>query len=178
MPLYYSIPVFLGSLTLMVFGSVLVSRALSRLGRQLHIPEHFLSFITALAADSPEISSTVVAMLSGQTDVGVGIAFGSNLFNLASLLGLTGIIAGNISVRRNAALLDGGVGVLFTGLAVMLAFGVVAVPVVAAASFVLVLLYAGLLGYLLIVSGNFQSQRAGSVFCSRPQPTHRNTERK
>jgi cation:H+ antiporter len=50
--------------------------------------------LTALSADAPEISSAVVAMLSGQTDVGVGVAFGSNIVYVASLLGITAVIAG------------------------------------------------------------------------------------
>lgn len=155
MPLYDSIPLFLGSLTLMIFGSVLVSRALSRLGPRLQIPEQMMGFITALAADSPEISSTVVAMLSGQKDVGVGVVFGSNLFNLAALLGLTAVIAGRISVRRNGALLDGGVGILITGLATILVLVGTAPPaVLAGLSLAILLLY----GYLLALRRN-QLQR-------------------
>ncbi len=126
MPLCYSIPVFLGSLALVVGGSVFLSRALGRLGRRLEISEQFLGFLTALGADSPEIASAVVAMLSGQTDVGVGVVFGSNLFNLASLLGLTALMAGRISVTRKTAILNGAVGVLVTGIAVALVLGIAA----------------------------------------------------
>ena len=145
MPLHISLPVFLGSLGLMIFGSVLVARALGRLGPRLNVPEQFMGFVTALAADSPEISSTVVAMLSGQTNVGVGVVFGSNLFNLASLLGITAVIAGRISVRRNAALLDGSVGLLVTGAAVLLVTGLLPAPIVAGFSFAVVLTYVYLL---------------------------------
>lgn len=123
MPLFYSIPLFLGSLALLLGGSVMLSRGLGRLGRRLSIPGQLLGFITALGADSPEISSTIVALLAGKTDVGVGVVFGSNLFNLAALLGLTAVIAGRISIRRNAVLLDGSVGVLVTGCAMLLVLG-------------------------------------------------------
>ena len=94
MPLFYSIFVFLGSLKLVIGGSMFLSRALGRLGPRLNIPEQLLGFITALGADSPEISAAVVSMISGQQDVAVGVVFGSNLFNLASLLGVTAVIAG------------------------------------------------------------------------------------
>jgi cation:H+ antiporter len=124
MPLYYSIPVFLASLAVVLGGSVFLSRLLGRLGSNFRIPEQFLGFIAAFGADSPEITSAVVAMISGQTNVGVGIVFGSNLFNLASLLGLAAVLSGGISVRRQAALLAGGVGALITAIAVALVLGV------------------------------------------------------
>ena len=108
MPRSYSIFVFLGSLTLVIGGSVFLSRALGRLGPRLNIPEQLLGFITALGADSPEISAAVVSMISGQQDVAVGVVFGSNLFNLASLLGVTAVIAGQISLPRAAVLLKDG----------------------------------------------------------------------
>lgn len=130
MPLLYSIFVFLGSLVLVVGGSVFLSRALARLGPRLNIPEQLLGFITALGADSPEISAAVVSMISGHQDVAVGVVFGSNLFNLASLLGVTAVIAGQISLPRAAVLLNGGVGILITALAVALVLGAAPPPLV------------------------------------------------
>lgn len=120
MLLIYSIPIFIGSLTLVIGGSVLLSRALPL----LKIPVQLLGFITALGADSPEISSAVVSMISGQKDVAVGVVFGSNIFNLASLLGVTAVFAGQISLPRASVLLNGGVGILITGLAATLVLGI------------------------------------------------------
>ena len=130
MPMFYFIFVFLGSLTLVIGGSVFLSRALSRLGPRLNIPEQLLGFITALGADSPEISAAVVSMISGQQDVAVGVVFGSNLFNLASLLGVTAVIAGQISLPRAGVLLNGGVGILVTVVAVALVLGTASPPIV------------------------------------------------
>src|SRR5665213_3824777 len=130
MPLIDSIPIFLGSLTLVIGGSVFLSRALRRLGPRLKIPEPLLGFITALGADSPEISAAVVSMISDQQDVAVGVVFGSNLFNLASLLGVTAVIAGQISLPRAAVLLNGGVGILITVVAVALVLGAASPPLV------------------------------------------------
>jgi cation:H+ antiporter len=109
MTLWESILLFFVSLAAVIGGGMFLSRALGRLGPRLNIPEQFLGFLTALGADSPEISCAVVAMISGQTDVGVGVVFGSNLFNLASLFGLTAIIAGRVSASREHVLLDGGI---------------------------------------------------------------------
>lgn len=71
--LFYSILVFLGSLTPVIGGRKFLSRALGRLGPRLNIPEQLLGSITALGADSPEISAAVVSMISGQQDVAVGV---------------------------------------------------------------------------------------------------------
>ncbi len=128
MPLFHSIVVFLASLALVIGGSVFLSRALGRFGPRLNIPEQLLGFITALGADSPEISAAVVSMISGQQDVAVGVVFGSNLFNLASLLGVTAVIAGQISLPRAAVLLNGGVGILVTVVAVALVLGAAPPP--------------------------------------------------
>ncbi|HZU43565.1 MAG TPA: hypothetical protein VE994_12880 [Terriglobales bacterium] len=140
--LYYSIPLFVASLALVVGGSVLLSRSMSRLGEHWNIPEQFLGFLMALGADSPEISSAVVAMLSGQTATGVGVVFGSNLFNLASLLGLAAIVGGGISVRRESVLLEGGVGVLVLALASALALQQLGAQVALALVLLIMLPYA------------------------------------
>jgi cation:H+ antiporter len=58
----------------------------------------------------------VIAIAAGAGDVGVGVVIGSNLFNLAALLGLSAIVAGGVRIRRGPVLLDATV-----GLAVMLA---------------------------------------------------------
>jgi cation:H+ antiporter len=114
---------FLAGLGAVIAGSMMLSRALDRLGQILRLPEQFLGFVVALGADSPEISSSVVAMLSGRKDVGAGVVFGSNLFNLASLLGLAALISGNVRVGRASAWFNGAVAVLVTVLAGMLVLG-------------------------------------------------------
>ena len=56
--------------------------------------------ISALGADTPEISSAVTALFVGQHGIGVGIVIGSNIFNLAALLGLSALFVGRLTVRR------------------------------------------------------------------------------
>lgn len=120
-----TVALFALSLAGVVAGSVYLSRWLGDIRTLFRIPEQFMGFLTALGADSPEITSAIVAMLAGDRDTGVGVVFGSNLFNLAFLLGLSAIFAGGISVRRNAAILDGIVGTTVTALGVALALGLI-----------------------------------------------------
>jgi cation:H+ antiporter len=52
-----------------------------------------LGIVTALGADSPEIASAITALAAGHSDLGVGVVIGSNIFNLAALLGLSALVA-------------------------------------------------------------------------------------
>ena len=72
---------------------VLVTR-LERLGERAGISEALLGVLAALAADAPEITAAVAALARGQASVGAGVVIGSNVFNLAALLGLAAIVAG------------------------------------------------------------------------------------
>ena len=105
---------FLLGLGLSLAASEVLVRTLSRLGHELRLSAGLLGLLVALGADSPEISSALAASLSGARDVGVGVIIGSNLFNLAALLGLSALIAGRLRFRRMLLALDGGVALLAT----------------------------------------------------------------
>lgn len=72
---------------------VLVSR-LERVGARLGLSEALLGMLAALAADAPEITAAVTALAGHQSRIGAGVVIGSNVFNLAALLGFTAVIAG------------------------------------------------------------------------------------
>ena len=78
---------------------LLVSR-LERLGERAGFSEAWLGLVAALAADAPEITSAVTALARGQASVGAGVVIGSNVFNLAALLGLAAVVAGWIGFHR------------------------------------------------------------------------------
>jgi len=85
---------------------LLVSR-LERLGERAGFSEAWLGLVAALAADAPEITSAVTALARGQAGVGAGVVIGSNVFNLAALLGLAAVVAGGIAFHRRVVLLAG-----------------------------------------------------------------------
>jgi cation:H+ antiporter len=87
---------------------VLVTR-LERLGERLGFSEALLGLVAALAADTPEITSAVTALVHHQRAVGSGVVIGSNVFNLAALLGLGAVVAGTIGFHRRVVLLGGAV---------------------------------------------------------------------
>jgi cation:H+ antiporter len=90
----------------LVASFVLVQR-LERLAGRLGLSEAMLGLVVALAADAPEITSAVTASARGNTSVGAGVVLGSNVFNLAALLGLGVIVARRIFLHRKVVILEG-----------------------------------------------------------------------
>jgi cation:H+ antiporter len=104
-----AIPAFLaGALISLATSWLLVSR-LERVGERLGLSEALLGLVPALAADAPEITAAVSAMAGHQQRIGAGVIIGSNVFNLAALLGLSAIVAGRVSLHRRVVLLGGAV---------------------------------------------------------------------
>jgi cation:H+ antiporter len=87
--------------------SYLLVTRLERIGDRLGLSEALLGMVAALAADAPEITSAITALAQHQQKVGAGIIIGSNVFNLAALLGLGGVVAGSIALHRRVVILGG-----------------------------------------------------------------------
>ena len=104
---------------------LLVSR-LERLGERAGFSEAWLGLVAALAADAPEITSAVTALAHGQASVGTGVVIGSNVFNLAALLGLAAVVAGRIAFHRRVVLLAGVPGVWVAAVCLLTTTAVVA----------------------------------------------------
>jgi cation:H+ antiporter len=113
-----------GALASLAASAVLVTR-LERLSQRLGASEAMLGLVTALAADSPEISAALAAITHGQRDVGVGVVLGSNVFNLAALLGLSALIAGRIALHRRVVIFEGVVALWVALMAVAAVAGIV-----------------------------------------------------
>lgn len=100
---------------------LLVSR-LERVGDRLAFSEAHLGIVAALAADTPEITASVAALAHHQQTIGAGVVLGSNVFNLAALLGLSAVVARRIDLHRKVILLGGTVA-MFVGAACLLSVG-------------------------------------------------------
>jgi len=118
-----AVPVFLaGALVSLGMSWVLVSR-LERLAERAGLSEGLLGVIAALAADAPEITSAVTALAHHQQRVGAGVVLGSNVFNLAALLGLGAVVAGRIALHRHVVVLGGVVSAWIAGACVLVVLG-------------------------------------------------------
>src|SRR5881409_1271826 len=105
---------FLGSVGVTLVAAGFFARRLDRVGLHLGLPETLLGLLTALAADAPEVSSAIAALVKGAHGVGVGVVLGSNVFNLAAMIGLSAIVCGGIRIRREALAVEGAVGLAAT----------------------------------------------------------------
>ena len=100
-----------GAVVSLATSWVLVSR-LERVGERLGLSEALLGMVAAVAADAPEITASVTALAHHQATIGAGVVLGSNVFNLAALLGLGAVVAGRISLHRKVVVLSGTVAML------------------------------------------------------------------
>jgi cation:H+ antiporter len=90
---------------------LLVSR-LERIGARIGLSEALLGMLAALAADAPEITASVTALAGHHSRIGAGVVIGSNVFNLAALLGLSALVAGEIKLHPRVIILEGSVAML------------------------------------------------------------------
>jgi cation:H+ antiporter len=102
-----AVSAFLAGTVVSLLTSLLLVSRLERVGERLGFSEALLGIVAALAADAPEVTAAVTAVAHHQQRVGAGVILGSNVFNLAALLGLGAVVAGRIGLHRKVVLLGG-----------------------------------------------------------------------
>jgi cation:H+ antiporter len=117
------IVVFLAAAAVSLATSWLLVTRLERIGARFGLSEALLGLLAALAADAPEITATVTALVGHHARIGAGVAIGSNVFNLAALLGLTSLVAGRITLHRRVILLEGTIAVALAAITVAVVAG-------------------------------------------------------
>lgn len=99
--------VFVAAAAVSIGASWMLVASLERVGASLGLSEALLGMLAALAADAPEITAAVTALIRHDPHIGAGVVIGSNVFNLAALLGLAGVIAGQVTLHRRVIELAG-----------------------------------------------------------------------
>jgi cation:H+ antiporter len=140
-------PIFVAAAVASLLASWLLVSRLERIGERLGLSEALLGILAALAADAPEITAAITALASHQQRIGAGVVLGSNVFNLAALLGLGALVAGRIGLHRRVVVLSGTVAMLVAVMCVLVVAGVV--PALAG----LLLGLAVLACYVLVLAG-------------------------
>jgi cation:H+ antiporter len=126
--------------------SFLLVARLERVGERLGLSEALLGMVAALAADAPEVTAAVTAVVHHEQRVGAGVILGSNVFNLAALLGLGAVVAGRISLHRRVVLFGGAVAVGVAAVSLLVVTG--AIPAAAGLALALIVLA----GYLAVLA--------------------------
>jgi cation:H+ antiporter len=125
---------------------VFVSK-LEMVGERFGYSEASLGLLAALAADTPEITAAVTALLRHERAVGAGVVIGSNVFNLAALLGLGAVVAGRLHLHRKVVVLGGAVAIWMAAISLITVTGVVD-PVAG-----LMLMLVVLVAYVVVLAG-------------------------
>lgn len=156
MSVVVAVALFVAALGVTLGAASTFARRLDRLGAKYELPEVWIGLLTALAADGPEVSSALVALIKGAHDASTGVIVGSNIFNLVAMIGVSALLAGSVRIARNTLVLEGTVALAATATVIALLLGWI--PAVAA-----VLVIACFVGpYLLLVLGGDQlAQRLG-----------------
>ncbi|MHB8440079.1 MAG: hypothetical protein ACYDD4_13100 [Acidimicrobiales bacterium] len=84
----------------------LVARV-ERIGARLGWTEALLGLAAALGANAPEITSASTALARHEHQIGVGVVLGSNVFNVAALLGVGALVSRRLVLHRRVVLLAG-----------------------------------------------------------------------
>lgn len=88
--------ILLMGLALLIFGSRVFTQSISEIARSIGISEAVIALTIVSAGTSlPEVGTSVLAALRGETDIAVGNVIGSNFFNLTGVLGLSVLSSGN-----------------------------------------------------------------------------------
>ena len=87
-----ALAIFLVSLMIVIATSSRFTRKLEELCEAFNLSIGVLSLLSALGANVPNYVSSAIAIFSGHIDIGIGIIVGSNIYNIAIILGLCSIL--------------------------------------------------------------------------------------
>jgi cation:H+ antiporter len=116
--------IFLAGAAASLWASWRLVTSLERVGARAGLSEALLGMLAALAADAPEITAAVTALLRHEDRIGAGVILGSNVFNIAALIGLAGVVSGHVALHRRVVELGGAVAVWIAAVALLLVVGV------------------------------------------------------
>jgi cation:H+ antiporter len=118
-----ALPLLAISLAVTLSAAATFARRLDQLGARFGLPEVIIGLLTAMAADGPEVSSALAALSKGAHAAGVGVIVGSNVFNLAAMIGLSALLAGGVRVARETLIVEGSIGLAVTAIGIALLLG-------------------------------------------------------
>ena len=90
----YSLAFFVVGLALIVGGGTLLVNGAVAIASGMGVSEEIIGLtIVAFGTSAPELVTSVIAALRGQSDIALGNVLGSNIYNLLFIGGVTGMVA-------------------------------------------------------------------------------------
>jgi cation:H+ antiporter len=145
-PMWMNIAFIVGGLALLIVGANLFVEHAVEIARFFSVSESVIGLtIVAIGTSLPELATSVVASIKGESDISLGNIVGSNIFNILAILGIASVINpinfGNIT---------------YIDLSIMLMFAVILLPLARTGfiidrkeGLILLLLYVGYIYILL-----------------------------
>ncbi|WP_414470368.1 calcium/sodium antiporter [Methanobacterium sp. ACI-7] len=100
--------ILVASLLIVIKAADLFVDNLVDIGESLGISQIILGVTaSAIGTSLPEFGSAMIATLTGSTEIGVGVVIGSNIWNIAGILGISAFFAGVIHTNRQEIMRDG-----------------------------------------------------------------------
>ena len=98
---YYALLLVIASSVGLMFGAEWLIKGASNFARTLGVSERIISVsMIAIGTSVPEMTTSIIAAVKKESDISIGNIVGSNIFNIAAILGITAA-AHPISVNRN-----------------------------------------------------------------------------
>lgn len=138
-----ALPVFIGSLFVLVKGADYLIKGSEQIGRYFGLPSFVIgALIVGIGTSLPELASSFAAIMRGSSEIVVSNAVGSNIANILLVAGLAAVIGRQIVTTKN--LLDIEVPLLLASSALFLGTALDGVITQLEAS----LLFAGFIAYI------------------------------
>jgi len=95
-------------LGLLILGARWLVDSATTMAKSIGVSELVIGLtVVAVGTSLPEVATSIIAALKGESDIAVGNAIGSNIFNLLGVLGISGVLApGGIDVSHRVLTLD------------------------------------------------------------------------
>lgn len=94
--------IFIVSLTVLLKGSDWFVSAAEKIGLSFGISPFVIGVtIVAFGTSLPELASSIVAVIAGESEIVVGNVVGSNITNVALVLGIVAIIGGRVKIIKD-----------------------------------------------------------------------------
>ena len=120
-----ALPLFAVSILVTFLAAGYFADKLDHIGPRVGLPESAVGLLTAVAADTPEIAAAISALVSGNKQASLGVVLGSNVFNLAAMVGVSAVAAGAVVIGRRALAIEGAVGIVSLAVAAALIAGAI-----------------------------------------------------
>ena len=107
MDIFLWIGLFVLSLAVLVKGSDWFIEAAEDIGLALGIPSFIIGVtIVAMGTSLPELAASIAGVLSGESEIVVGNAVGSNIANIALVLGITALVGKKMAFKVDLMVTD------------------------------------------------------------------------